>query len=112
MKTLTRPELEQVRDALLAGYGRWAELDQLAAFALDLDLEVELGRGGALRDITFELLRFTQARGWTEVLLREATTEPLPSVMLADCRQSSRSRLFRSRYQRPGSVSSNWKVLD
>jgi len=71
MKTLRRPELEGVRDALLSGYNRWNDLDELAAFALDIDLEVEVGQG-ALRTVAFDLLKFTEARGWTEALLRQA----------------------------------------
>lgn len=71
MKTLTRPELEQIGEALLSGFPSWGDLDQLAAFALDIDLEAEVGKG-PLRTVTFELLKFTQARGWTEALLRQA----------------------------------------
>lgn len=87
MKTLTRPELEQIRDALLSGYPSWGDLDQLAAFALDIDLEVEVGKGGGLRTVAFELLKFTQAHGWTEALLRQAVARRPGNPMLADQRR-------------------------
>lgn len=72
MKTLSAPQLEQAKEALVAGYHNWSKLNQLVAFALDTNLEVEVGKFPALGETAFELLRFAEARGWTELLLREA----------------------------------------
>lgn len=83
MKALTPTELEQAVEALLSGYPRWSDLDQLAAFALDIDLEVEIGRIGGQRAVMFELVKFTQARGWTEMLLRQAIARRAGNPKLA-----------------------------
>lgn len=73
MKALTREQLETARDALVSGYNNWHELDQFAAFALDIHLERDIGyKGAPLNTVAFELLKFANARGLTEALLREA----------------------------------------
>lgn len=87
MKTLTLPEFEQIGEALLSGFPRWDDLEQLAAFALDIDLEVEVGNGGGLRTVAFGLLKFTQARGWTEALLRQAVARRPGNPKLAALRR-------------------------
>ncbi len=69
---LTGTQLAQVRDALVSAYITWAQLDELAAIALDLDLEAEIGRIGGLNEIARNLLKLTEASGTTEMLLREA----------------------------------------
>jgi len=71
MKRLTAAQLEQARDALVDGFYNWAALKQLAAFALDINLEAKVGRG-ALDSVAYDLLEFTEAEGWTELLLRDA----------------------------------------
>src|SRR5262245_20260647 len=72
MKRLTPAQMEAARNALIDGYYNWHELDQLAAFALDINLEVEVGKVGPLKNIAFELIRLTESNDWTEILLREA----------------------------------------
>ena len=72
MKRLSGPELQEARDALTSAYYRWDDLDELAAFVLDIDLEAEVGKGGPLKSIGFQLLKLTEAQGWTEMLLRDA----------------------------------------
>lgn len=72
MKTLAPPEVEQCLEALLGGYPSKADLEELAAFAIGINLEVEIDTQGGLRTVVFRLLKFTEARGWTELLLRQA----------------------------------------
>jgi hypothetical protein len=69
---LTNAQLLEVRDALISAYYKWEQLDELVAVALDFDLEAEIGRNGPLKETARSLLKFTEAAGTTEMLLREA----------------------------------------
>jgi V8-like Glu-specific endopeptidase len=71
MVTLTKPHLEDARNAIVSGFFTWSQIDQLAAVALDVSIEAEVGRG-ALKDVVWELLKLTEANGQTGILLREA----------------------------------------
>ncbi|WP_143694680.1 trypsin-like peptidase domain-containing protein [Variovorax sp. JS1663] len=83
MKRLTPDQLEAARDALVDGYRNWAALKQLAAFALDINLEAKVGKG-PLDDVAFDLLELTEAKGWTEMLLRDAAARNPGNEMLGD----------------------------
>ena len=71
MRNLTGTEFEAARNALISGFFKYSDLEQLAAFVLDLNLEAEVGTGG-LKKVAFDLLKLTESEGWTEILLREA----------------------------------------
>ncbi|NDZ15674.1 hypothetical protein C7T35_19555 [Variovorax sp. WS11] len=81
MKRLSPEQLEAARDALVDGYRNWAALKQLAAFALDINLEAKVGKG-PLDDVAFDLIELTEARGWTEMLLRDAVARNPGNPML------------------------------
>ena len=82
MSTLSGPELEAARDALISGYFSWSRIEQLAAFALDINLEAEVERG-RLKDVVWELLKTTEASGQTQTLLREAVARQPGNPKLA-----------------------------
>ncbi|WP_077000515.1 trypsin-like peptidase domain-containing protein [Variovorax sp. KK3] len=83
MTRLTPDQLEAARDALVDGYRNWASLKQLAAFALEINLEAKVGKG-PLDDVAFDLLELTESKGWTEVLLRDAVARSPGNEMLRD----------------------------
>jgi hypothetical protein len=83
LRTLNGRQLEHARDALVSGYGTWDRLNQLAAIALDIDLELEVGRVGGLKQIAWELLKLTESSGTTEMLLREAAERKRGNSRLA-----------------------------
>ena len=85
MKPLAKEQLESARDALVDGYRNWHALDELADFVLGINLEIEVGgRGGAVRTVALELLRYVESRGLTEALMREALARNPGNVPLRD----------------------------
>jgi hypothetical protein len=66
-------QIIEVRDALIRGYARWEDLDELAAVSLDINLETEVGsKGPPVKDVARGLVRLTESSGTTEMLIREA----------------------------------------
>jgi hypothetical protein len=86
MEQLTGSEIETISDALISGFIAEWQLAQLAAVALDIRLAVEIG-SGPLRKVAFDLLTFTESRGWTEILLREAVSQRSGNPKLRDIAQ-------------------------
>jgi hypothetical protein len=66
-------QIIEVRDALIRGYARWEDLDELAAVSLDINLETDVGsKGPPVKDLARNLVRLTESNGTTEMLIREA----------------------------------------
>lgn len=73
MKPLKGSEIERVVEALVHGYHDWDALKSLVLYALDLRLAVKIGGADLpLETLAQRLFAYTEARGITETLLREA----------------------------------------
>jgi V8-like Glu-specific endopeptidase len=83
MQPLTGTEKETISDALISGFIHEWQLEQLAAVSLDINLAAEIG-SGPLRKVAFDLLGYTESRGWTEILLREAVSQRSGNPKLRD----------------------------
>jgi hypothetical protein len=83
MQPLTGSEIGTISDALISGFIEEWQLAQLAAVSLDINLAAEIG-SGPLRKVAFELLRYTESRGWTEILLRQAVSRRSGNPKLQD----------------------------
>jgi hypothetical protein len=85
---LSGSEIIAVREALLKGYNRWPDLDELAAVSLDISLEVEVGKGQPLKEVAHALVRLTESMGTTEMLIREAVRQRPGNLWLKELARS------------------------
>jgi predicted DsbA family dithiol-disulfide isomerase len=64
-------QLQQILSALISAYPTVSALDRMASFGLNENLQAIAGSGN-LTDVGFELIRWAQAQGRLEELVREA----------------------------------------
>lgn len=68
---LSGSQYGQIQEALLSAFPSRSELAQMVRFGLDVNLDHVAG-GRSLREITFELIQWAEAHGFTEQLLAAA----------------------------------------
>jgi hypothetical protein len=68
---LTGAQLQQILTALISAYPTVGALDRMVSFGLNENLQAIAG-SGSLNDVVFELIRWAQAQGRLEELVREA----------------------------------------
>jgi len=71
---LSGAQLQQILSALISAYPTVGALDRMVSFGLDENLQAIAGNGN-LNDVVFELIRWAQARGRLEELVREASEQ-------------------------------------
>jgi len=75
MKSLTEAEIVAVSKELLKGFSAEYQLAHLIATAADLSLANDIGAGLPLSDTAARIIKATEDRGVTELLLREAALQ-------------------------------------
>lgn len=72
---LTGTQQERLRDAILSGFPQMSNLEQLTTFNLDVTLSAIVNAGSDLGHVVFQLIRWAEAYGRTEDLIRAARKE-------------------------------------
>jgi Trypsin-like peptidase domain/Effector-associated domain 1 len=81
MKPLSDGEVVEVASALLKGFIKKWQWKQLAATAADINLDLDI-EDGALRAVANDVVAFAEAKGATEMLLRQAALERPENPMI------------------------------
>lgn len=71
---LSGAQLQQILNALISAYPTVGALDRMVSFGLDENLQAIAGNG-SLNDVVFDLIRWAQAQGRLEELVREASEQ-------------------------------------